>query len=302
MRSTVLALLLSCVAATAATAAEKTVKLEVQGYDRTYTYHSPDAKGRLPLVLVLPESGVSGADALTQYRWSALADKEKFIAVGLDALPVEPAKAEMFQTNPSYWSDGSGRGNAFRGHLDDSAYVRAVLDDLDDRLSLDPKRIYATGIGNGGSMANELGVTLSGRLAAIAPVMGHLWDSDRPANAISVLMIYGAKDTVDPVEGGMGINQWTHGFDRRPAASDTAHAWAKDLACPGDPTVTSNDTMNRNEWTGCMGNASVEYVILPNQGHHWPGGVDDGLSSLGPNGSFDATGFIWQWFKDHPKG
>jgi polyhydroxybutyrate depolymerase len=283
-------------------ASDKTETITINGYDRTYTYHMPShGEGKLPIVLVLPESGVSGADAIQNYRWSSLGDKKGFIAVGLDALPVDPTRAELFQTNPSFWSDGSGRGNAKRGHLDDTAYVDAVLDDLADRVKVDPKRIYAVGFGNGGSMVNELGQRLSGKLAAIAAFAGHAWSPDTPMKPLSVLLLYGASDPVDPVTGGMGTNVWTHGFDPRPPAQKTVDTWVAALKCPGDGVKAEDNGLTAVNWDGCAGGTAVTYGIIPAQGHHWPGGDDDMMPSIGPNSDFDADGFIWAWLAKHPK-
>ena len=285
--------------ASAAHAADRTETISVGGYDRTYIYHLPESgDGRLPVVLVLPEAGVDGASALKDYRWSALADKQGFIAVGLDALPVDPARTELFQTNPYFWSDGSGRGNAKRGHLDDTAYVRAVLDDLSEHMKVDAKRVYAVGFGNGASMASELGQRLPNRLAAIALIAGHAWSPDAPTRPLSVLLLHGASDPVDPIQGGLGVNVWTHGYDQRPAARKTADIWAAALQCKGDPVKSAAGDLDLLDWQGCAGGVALDYAIIPAEGHHWPGGIDDQLSSLGPNGDFDATGYIWNWFPE----
>ncbi len=294
--------LLSIVFAGGAHAGDQTETISVGGYDRTYLYHLPaKAEGKLPVVLILPDAGVSGAAALKDYRWNGLADKQGFVAVGLQALPVDPARGELFQTNPWFWSDGSGRGNAKRGHLDDSAYVEAVLDDLAEHAKIDTQRVYAVGLGNGGSMASELGQKLPRRLAAVASVAGHAWSLDTPDKPVSVLLLYAASDPVDPVEGGLGMNVWSHGFDQRPPARKSADTWAAALKCSGEPAQADTGGLSLLSWHGCTGDAALDYAIVPGQGHHWPGGVDDMMSSLGPNSDFDAAGFIWTWFSRHPK-
>ena len=281
-------------------AADRTETISVGGHDRTYIYHLPESgDGRLPVVLVLPEAGVDGASALKDYRWSALADRQGFIAVGLDALPVDPNRAELFQTNPSFWSDGSGRGNAKRGHLDDTAYVRAVLEDLSEHMKVDARRIYAVGFGNGASMASELGQRLSDRLAAVAMIAGNAWSPDTPAKPLSVLLLHGASDPVDPVEGGLGVNVWTHGYDQRPAARKSADIWASALRCNPDPAKADAAGLDMLAWKGCADAVTLDYATIPGQGHHWPGGVDDQLTSLGPNTKFNATGYVWSWFQQY---
>ena len=285
-------------ATTSAHASDKPVTLSTGGYERTYIAHRPSgADGRLPVVLVLPDTGMDTAKALADYGWAALADKRKFVAVALEPLPVDPSKAEMFQTNPGYWSDGSGRGNAKRGHLDDVRYVRAVLDDLADRMKIDGSKIYAVGIGNGGSMVNLLGLEMSDRLAGIAAIAGHVWSPDKPRRPLPVLLMAGSADPVEPVGGGMGLNAWTHGMEQRPPELASAEAWAKALDCTGKPASSSGESgLSVTVWNGCAEASRMEYDVIPDQGHHWPGGKDDMMPSFGPNSGFDATGYIWNWF------
>ena len=294
--------------APAKAAEPKQIFLNVGGFQRSYSYFEPDAFKKVeqsfPVVLVLPDSGGDGATALKQFGWQRLAQKKLFVAVGLDPLPVDPQHPEMFQTNPGYWSDGSGRGNAQRGTLDDVAYVRAVLDDVKKRTHIDEREIFATGLGNGGSMTHLLGIALSNRLAAIAPVGGHLWSKDAPQRPLPVMMIVGASDPVDPPSGGMGLNVWTHAYERKAPAVDSAVSWAKQMGCAKGPErSTLASGVMQGAWSNCDGTASVAMLVVPGQGHHWPGGADDQLESLGPNGdALDATAYIWDWFAAHPKG
>ncbi len=282
----------------------RSVDLTVDGHARSYSYVAPShAEERLPVVLLLPDSGMASEAMLDGDGWGRLAREKNFIAVALKPLPVDPARPEMFQTNPGFWSDGSGRGNAKRGALDDIAYVRAALDDLRRRETVDEKRLFATGLGNGGSMVHRLGMELSDRLAAIAPVAGHLWVTQQPARPLAVILIVGGRDPVDPPAGGSGLNVWTHGLERRPAARLDAASWAEALGCTtqGSMLPLSGGAVH-DVWSGCADGGSVEGVFVPGLGHHWPGGADDDMASLGPrDGTLDATRFLWDWFSTHPR-
>ena len=283
----------------------KSVQLPVGEYQRSYVYTLTGGdKAPAAIVLVLPDAGEDGATALERYRWKDLAGKEGFVAVGLDPLPVEPEKAEMFQTNPSFWSDGSGRGNAKRGDLDDVAYVNAVIGDLAHRIKVDPKRIYATGFGNGGSMVHRLGQQLSDRIAAIAPVSGYLYNPGIPDAPLPVMMIYGSSDPAEPIRGGMAVNMWSHQIEAAPSTTtDSAVGWVQGMGCKTGPTGTKlPHDVTRTSWSDCAGKATIDYIVVPGQGHHWPGGVDDDMTSLGPEvDALDATPFIWDWFKTRPR-
>src|SRR5687767_15095360 len=46
------------------------------------------------------------------------------------------------------WNGGNCCGYATKNQVDDVAFVRALLEDLQDRVHLDPRRIYAAGMSN----------------------------------------------------------------------------------------------------------------------------------------------------------
>ena len=71
------------------------------------------------------------------------------------------------------WSDGS---SAAILALDDAlGFISAMIDLLEVRYAADPARIYCTGFSNGASMTFSVGLNLSNRIAAIAPVSGQFW-------------------------------------------------------------------------------------------------------------------------------
>lgn len=83
---------------------------------------------------------------------------------------------------------------------DDVGFIRQVIQDLQTQVSPDPKRIYVTGLSNGGMMAHRVGVQLSSLVAAIGVVEGTLVSpgavSDVPAagGPVSVLILHGDQD------------------------------------------------------------------------------------------------------------
>src|SRR5439155_516486 len=61
----------------------------------------------------------------------------------------------------------------------------------------DRRRIFATGMSNGGFFASLLGCELAARLAAVAPVAGALpLDGCVPARPVPVLLVHGRADRV----------------------------------------------------------------------------------------------------------
>ena len=62
-----------------------------------------------------------------------------------------------------YWDAGGVRGRV----SDDVGYVAKLLDDLATVVNVDSRRVFATGMSNGGMMCYRLAAELSDRIAAI---------------------------------------------------------------------------------------------------------------------------------------
>lgn len=120
--------------------------------------------------------------------------------------------------------------------MDDVKFTLALLDDLPKVVTADSKRVYATGISNGGILCYRLASELSDRVAAIAPVSGTMgMASCHPQRPVSVMHFHGTDDRFVPFNGGKGI--------RSLAASDfysvehSIQAWVRADGCPTKPAV-----------------------------------------------------------------
>ncbi len=85
--------------------------------------------------------------------------------------------------------------------VDDLGFISALLDTLMADYPVDPRRIYATGMSNGGKMTHRLGIERASRFAAVAPVVVTLLGVEqRSAHPVSALLLNGMRDTF-PHEG-----------------------------------------------------------------------------------------------------
>lgn len=280
----------------------------VSGAMRHYIVYVPPNyvdNASLPVVIMLHGAGGSANEALSMGQWREKADKEGFFAVALDGTPLFPRLPQNFLTNPQLWNDGSGRGAPSTSKADDIGFVSTVIDNLISQAGADQKRIYVTGFSNGASMTWRVGAELATKVAAIAPVSGHLWlQAPKLDYAVSVLFIAGTADPLNPINGGPALDPWLRTNTVKPPMSDSLTAWTKALNCVGDPELILDQAgVQETAYQACDGNAKAVYYVIEGMGHNWPGGINTlPVSLVGPRSNkINATDVIWKFFQDHPK-
>lgn len=268
--------------------------LRVAGVERGYAIYLPPAyrAGRpTPLVLVFHGGGGRGRSIAPHTGFSRLAEREGFVAVYPDGLGRR-------------WNDGRG----YAATHDDVGFVRALLDTLRREFTLDPRRIYATGISNGAVFSYRLACDLPGVFAAVAPVAGALPADLVPAcghaEPLSVLAIQGTADPLMPYAGGGGARRHA----RVLSAERSVAFWAAADGCAAEPATTPEPDVAPNDGTrvrhavygGCREGRGVELYTIDGGGHTWPGGPPVGGSVGRVSRDLDATAVIWEFFVRHP--
>lgn len=311
MRCRLLALALAALlAASAARAAERPTvarTIEVAGVTRSYLLRLPAAlgPGPTPLVLVFHGGGGDGPGTERLTRFSALADREGFLV----------AYPEGLGRN---WYDGREftSSRAHREHVDDVGFVAALLGAIARVHPVDPRRVYATGISNGGIFSHYLAARLSSRIAAIAAVVGGIADPPepwlRPEHPVSVLILQGATDPLVPYRGGA----IAFGRGKIIDTEEAARRWAVANGAAREPVSealapASTGAGSRTDRCGGLrlvypdgrDGSEVVLVRLEGGGHTWPGGAQYLPEALIGRvcHDFDATALIWEFFKAHPK-
>jgi polyhydroxybutyrate depolymerase len=259
--------------------------IDVRGLSRSYYVHLPpsyDGHSPLPLVLVLHGATESPEGVEHLSSMTAKADKENFIAVyprGTGRLPT--------------WNAGNCCGYAQQNHIDDVAFLRALVGKLEQNYSINPRRIFATGISNGAMMSYRLACELSDQIAAIAPVEGAQNLPCHPANPVSLIIFHGTADHLVPFNGGTTL------FQLGPQRSDTPVAdamafWVKQNGCAATPVRSETLALRTTKYSDCASDSAVELYAIQGGHHMWPG------VSLSGN-AVPATDLIWSFFAEHPK-
>jgi len=269
--------------------------LAVDGVTRRYLLHvSPGLHGRnspSPLVLVFHGGGgrASGMEKLT--RFDEAADRHGFLLVYPEGVG-------------RHWNDGRGLSD-----VDDVGFVAALVKDLSARLPVDPHRVFAAGISNGGFFSQALACRLADTFAAVASVaatMGEpLLPACKPARPVSVMFVMGDEDPLVPIGGGpvartRGRAVSLDAAVRFWAAKDEISAPRMSEEIPDrDPKDGTRTRHESCQW-GLEG-AAVEAWIVEGGGHTWPGGLQYLPKFLigATSRDFDATDEILKFFERH---
>jgi polyhydroxybutyrate depolymerase len=269
------------------------------GGTRTYILHIPSGfslTNAYPLVLVFHGGFGTGSRIEQGTDFDAKADASSFIVVYPDGIGHN-------------WNDGRGTANA---EIDDVGFVRRLIADLRSRLPIDGRRIYATGVSNGGMFSERLGCDLSDVLAAIGPDVGpmptSLLPACKPAQPIAVIGIQGEADPIVPVNGGEVKSARFMGVGRGgtvESAATTMNFWAKANGCNPDatlqrepPRVNDGTSVYKYSFSDCKSDAPVVYYIVRGMGHAWPPHTQPIPQITGPTSqNINATDVIWDFFR-----
>ena len=177
-------------------------------------------------------------------------------------------------------------------------FISELIDTLSAAYNIDPDRIFANGLSNGGGMAFVLSCTLSDRIAAVgmvaaAQTLPWTWCTDQ--RAVPMIAFHGTADPQVAYEGG---TTWMHDA-LWPEVPTWVANWARRNRCepiPIDSAVTADVT--RREYANCADDAAVLLYTVHGGGHTWPGGMRLPEWFVGPtSNSVDATRLMWEFFQ-----
>jgi polyhydroxybutyrate depolymerase len=253
--------------------------MSLGGLDRSYRLHKPSGlAAAAPLVVMMHGGFGDGEQAENSYGWDQLADSAKFVVAYPDGVG---------QT----WNAHGCCGKAARENIDDVGFITAMVGQISASLPIEPSRVYATGISNGGIMTYALACN-SGIFAAIGPDAATQLDACTAPHPTSVIHIHGTADRLVPYNGGQGAST-VNG----PSIPDVNAFWRNVDQC-GPPDVTTKPPVTTST-AACADHRSVELITIEGGRHQWPGGTSF-LERLGPKHALNATQTIWQFFAAHP--
>jgi polyhydroxybutyrate depolymerase len=268
--------------------------IDVNGVTRSYLLYVPSGQSgkRLPAFIMMHGGGSTDARQESYSNFDAFAQAHGLVVMypqGID----------------KHWNDGRVIGH--ESMADDIGFMKAMLAEVAAQGLIDPKRVYAAGISNGGFMAQHMACVMPDALAGIAVVaatqpVGAECPSPRPMPAI---FFHGTADKFVPFNGGPIAPQ----FGNRGNAMSNAQAvaiWQKRNGC-GAATRTSLPAKDASdpltvtvETYSCPAGRGLEDVIVQGGGHTWPGAHQRYLVTmiLGPvTDNIDANATMWSFFQ-----
>lgn len=272
------------------------VVMEHQDITRMATLHLPDGyreSGSYPVVMILHGGGGNGGNAKDMTGMNKVADKNGFIAV-------YPNGTGKFNNRLLTWNAGDCCGYAEENNIDDVGFLSALIDTLVHRFPVNRKKIYVTGMSNGGMMAYRLAYERPDVVTAIAPVAATMgMNQISPKGPVSVLAINGLKDKHVPYEGGIGPESIVK-QERKPV-EESVMIWVKTNQCNPVPVVISKPTYRIDTYLSQSQDYEVELVTLYEGGHAWPGGEKGFILGDKPEPEPNASQLIWDFFSRHSR-
>ena len=176
-----------------------------------------------------------------------------------------------------------------------------MLADIESSYKVDRKRIYATGLSNGGIFSYRLACDASDIFAAIAPVSGTLNVSPcEPKEPVSVIHFHGTADEHVPYNGGVGDKSLADvPFT---SVKDSIDFWVKFDQCAAAPQTEKFSDIQHDVYSKCANGTAVELYTILDGKHAWPGASGPaGPGGDQPTQSISATQLMWDFFTAHPK-
>jgi polyhydroxybutyrate depolymerase len=260
----------------------------VGGEDRPVRVFVPstyDGTTALPLVLLLHSYSITGAFAAGVFGLEAVAEERGFVVAVPEGL--------VDSRGSPYWNATSGCCDFDHSGVDDSAYLRRVIEDVQARWKIDASRIFTIGVSNGGFMGHRMACDHPDLVAGIVSIAGAIEIDPalcKPREGVHILHVHGTKDSVIHFDGGSFTGPY-------PSAPESVQRWLEldrcsDVGQEGPlldvDAFTPGAETHVTRWSGCRPGGSVEFWVMEGADHYFV-----------PTPEFKRV--IVDWFFAHPK-
>jgi polyhydroxybutyrate depolymerase len=306
------------VLAPSSTAGTYTFNFDFGHRARSYRLHVPPAATAgtpLPLVLNLAGATQNGFLEEAQSGMDNNADQNGYLVaypngtrISTVLTPDPVAKQAQYG-----WNAGQCCGLPVTKKVNDVGFLLKVIADIAARTPVNLRRVYVTGISNGGMMAYAMAAEASDHVAAISSVSGQVeLPTIHPTRSVPTMEFHSVNDPIALFKGTPnknpklvlsvmeGIKQWVKadGCDPKPHDGQTI---------VGTGAISEGETATLITYGHCRSGAKVELWRFTGSGHVWPGAT----FNTGPMNTWILAGVgrgivlvnaneaMWQFFRQY---
>ena len=270
---------------------------------RSYLLHVPKQLTH-PAPLVIVMHGYTGsADSIMSYSgMNEVADEEGFVVVYPQGTVDQQGNA-FFNVGYEFHADAS---------VDDLQFIRDLVAHLQDELTLNPDKVFATGMSNGADMSYLLACQASDIFRAVAPIAGVMmketFDTCSPSRPLPLFEVHGTNDEVSLFNGDM---ENSGGWGPYPDLPATIAFWVElngltlkqSSYLPNSAANDSSHIIFDRYWSETQDNEVWFYRVVDG-GHHWPGVQFDWWRNpmawwyfRNANQDIDTSRVVWSFFE-----
>ena len=277
-------------------------KMSFGGLQREYTVYTPDnLPSRAGLVVAMHGYSSSAQNILAYSGLNALAEEHGFVVAYPQGTEDQNGNA-FFNVGYAFHAEST---------VDDLGFILALVDLLLANEQIDPYRVYATGMSNGGDMSYLLACEAADIFRAVAPVAGTMMVSTAaacaPSRAISVLSINGTADNVTRYAGDPAN---ADGWGAYLSVDEIVNLWIEQTKVEKSGSevmdFSGDDSIAFDHYTTDSGSPELLHYRVEGGGHDWPGArfawwdlrrlVSVYAMGFGEHRGFDASEKISKFF------
>lgn len=283
----------------------------IDGITRNYHIYVPDKNADKPLVILLHGNGGNFDDVLgvsnvksPQKVWLNLAEQNDFIIV----VP----NGSLGSENKRGWNDcrNDALGNP---ETNDVFFIDQLLEKVKSEFNYNQKKVYISGVSNGGQMAIRLALEIPEKITAFAATIASMSENSHCANStipVSALFMNGTQDPILPYNGGQMAGN--RGLVK--STDESVLFWInrnKIAEAPieqtfNDINISDNSYAFKYSYQNGSNNTEVELYKVINGGHAEPSETERYgnlfLAIVGnQNGDFEMANEIWNFFRNKSK-
>jgi polyhydroxybutyrate depolymerase len=233
----------------------------IVGGDRPVTVNLPDTLAKpAPLLILLHSASTSGAHQENYMKLGPVAKKNGLIYIAPNGTNNPEGKR--------FWNASKSCCNKYKQEVDDVAYINSLIDEINTKTPVDPKRIYLVGHSNGAFMSYTYACKTN-KVAAIVAIAGAMDTNPdcSPSTPVSLLDIHGTSDQTIKFTGGvMNQNSYT-------SAATTISKFAEVNQCSNsttsqkdfEPTIKGPETTVINY--SCNSHTHLQFWEISNGSH-----------------------------------